>query len=347
VIGAVKRGGSAVGTAGRGDPRPVARQSRSQCGQTADIAWYLGAMDERELVRCRRCTYMFDPSGGPCPVCGAKEDDFRSGRERLGGLTGGGLPMFANLSTFSQIVARLQWDATAIDLAPDARAWPGLPGARRGRLTTLLAGFCVAEEAVSEHLVPFAKATDDTLEAWVFFLQRRDEERHALLFDRIAAEVLGVPGATPAQRREAARAHVPAGLLELFEVRLPALAAELAAGRAGLEEGVSLYHMVLEGIVFTAGQRALLDDLADGALPGVREGVEHVDLDERWHIGFGLRCLIEAQPSSDLIQDVLAGAEDAAAAWGDAVPTATRERAVDMCARRLAIAGLTEARAVA
>ena len=105
--------------------------------------------------------------------------------------------------------------------------------------------------------------------------------------------------------------------------------------------------MVLEGIVFAAGQRALLDDLADGALPGVREGVEHVDLDERWHIGFGLRCLIEAQPSPDIIRDVLAGAEDAAAAWGDAVPPATRERAVRMCTRRLAIAGLTEARAAA
>ena len=185
------------------------------------------------------------------------------------------------------------------------------------------------------------------MEAWVFFLQRRDEERHAQLFDRIAAEVLGMPGATPAQRRAAARANVPAGVLELFEVRLPALAAELAAGRTGLDDGVGLYHMVLEGIVFAAGQRALLDDLADGALPGVREGVEHVDLDERWHVGFGLRCLIEAQPSPDLIHDVLAGAEEAAAAWGDVVPVATRERAVQMCARRLAIARLTEDRAAA
>jgi ribonucleoside-diphosphate reductase beta chain len=304
-------------------------------------------MDERQLVRCRRCTYMLDPGGGACPVCGAKEDDFRPGRERRGGLARGGLSRFANLSTFSEIVARLQWDATAIDLAPDGRAWPGLPTARRRRLSSLLAGFCVAEDAVSDHLAPFATATDDTLEAWVFFLQRRDEERHALFFDRIAAEVLGLPGATPAERRAAARPHVPAAVLELFEVRLPALAAELAAGRTGLGEGVGLYHMVLEGIVFAAGQRALLDDLADGALPGVREGVTHVDLDERWHVGFGLRCLVQAQASPDLIHDVLAGAEDAAAAWGDAVPPATRERSVRMCARRLAIAGLTEARAAA
>jgi ribonucleoside-diphosphate reductase beta chain len=82
-------------------------------------------------------------------------------------------------------------------------------------------------------------------------------------------------------------------------------------------------------------------------LPGVREGVEHVDLDERWHVGFGLRCLIQAQASPDLIQKVLAEAEEAAGAWGDAVPVDTRERAVRMCARRLAIAGLAAAPAAA
>jgi len=257
-------------------------------------------------------------------------------------------------SFFSRVVARLQWDAKAIDLTPDACAWPGLPAERRRRLTTLLAGFCVAEDAVSEHLAPFgavakgtSMASEESLMAWVFFLQRRDEVRHALLFDRIAAEVLGLPGDTPAERRAAARAHVTPALLELFEVRLPALAAELAAGRAGLGEGVSLYHMVLEGIVFDAGQHALLDDLADGALPGVREGVRRVELDERWHIGFGLRCLIESQPSADLLDELLARAEDAADAWGDAVPAATRERVADMCHHRLSAVGLIEHRAAA
>jgi ribonucleoside-diphosphate reductase beta chain len=255
---------------------------------------------------------------------------------------------------FSRIVARLQWNPMAIDLTPDARAWPGLPEERRRRLTTLLAGFCVAEDAVSEHLEPFdavarssSLASAETLMAWVLFLQRRDEQRHALIFDRIAAEVLRLPGATPAERRAAARAHVPAAVLELFEERLPALAAELAAGRRGLGEGVSLYHMVLEGVVFEAGQHTLLDDLADGVLPGVREAVRRVELDERWHIGFGLRCLIEAEPSQDLIDDLLARGEDAAAAWGDAVPPATRERAADMCHHRLSAVGLIAPRAAA
>jgi ribonucleoside-diphosphate reductase beta chain len=255
---------------------------------------------------------------------------------------------------FSRIVARLQWDEAKIDLGPDARAWRELPEDRRARLTTLLAGFCVAEQAVAEQLLPYgnaAKATDmaseESLIAWVFFLQRRDEARHARLFDRIAAEVLELPGETAGERRAAAREHVPAGVLELFEERLPAMAAELAAGRAGLAEGVGLYHMLLEGVVFDAGQHAILEDVADDALPGIREGVQRVERDERWHVGFGLRCLIESQPPREFLDDLLARAEDAAAAWGDAVPAAVRERAVRMCTRRLSVAWHEEMRAVA
>jgi ribonucleoside-diphosphate reductase beta chain len=248
---------------------------------------------------------------------------------------------------FSRLVARLQWDAKAIDLAPDAAAWPDLPDERRARLTTLLAGFRVAEDAVAEHLAPFGDAAENSMVMWVLYLQRRDEVRHAALFDRIAAEVLGLEGATPAERLEAARAHAPAGVLELFDEQLPAAAGELAAGRTGLAESIGLYHMVLEGIVLAAGEHALLEDLEDGALPGVREGVERVERDERWHIGFGLRCLIEAEPSRDVIDDVLARAEDAAGAWGDAVPDAVRERIAPMARRRLSVAHLLDARAAA
>ena len=252
-------------------------------------------------------------------------------------------------SFFSKVVARLQWNPATIDLTEDARAWPELPAERRRNLMTLLAGFRVAEDAVSEHITPFAEvareatlASHESLMAWVFFLQRRDEDRHALMFDRIAAEVLGLPGDTPAERREAARAHVPPAVLELFEVRLPAMAAELAAGRAGLGEGVALYHMVLEGTIFDAAHHALRNYLADDALPGVREGVERVELDERWHIGFGLRCLMEAQPSRELLDDLLAHAAEAAEAWGDALPEETREHIADACHHRLVAVGLIQ-----
>jgi ribonucleoside-diphosphate reductase beta chain len=270
----------------------------------------------------------------------------------------GGMDSFANRSFwpnfFSKLVARLNWDPAAIDLTADAREWPRLPDERRRRLKTLLAGFRVGDDLVSEHIRPFADAarqgtlmSQESLMAWVFFLQRRDEERHARLFDRIAAEVLGLPGDTPAERRAAARAEAPPAMVELFEERLPAMAAEIAAGSKELSEGVSLYHMLLEGVVFDAGQHTLLDDLADGALPGVYEGVRRVELDERWHIGFGLRCLIETQPSRELLEDMLARAEEAAEVWGDAVPAAMRRECAQKVAHRLHVSGLIEAPAAA
>src|SRR5918912_979284 len=148
----------------------------------------------------------------------------------------GGLETFANRSFwpnfFSKLVARLQWNPLAIDLTPDARAWPRLPDERRRRLMTLLAGFRIGDDLVSEHIAPFADAarqgtlaSQESLMAWVFFLQRRDEQRHARLFDRIAAEVLALPGDTAADRRTAARAHVADAFAELFEQRLPTVSA--------------------------------------------------------------------------------------------------------------------------
>jgi ribonucleoside-diphosphate reductase beta chain len=268
----------------------------------------------------------------------------------------GGLETFANRSFwpsfFSRVAARKQWDAAAIDLTVDARAWPELPDERRHRLTTLLAGFRVAEDAVAEEITPFADAvrketlaSQESLVAWTFSLQRRDEERHARLFDRIAADVLRLPGETPGERRAAAREYAPPGILELFEEQLPTMAAELATGESRLLDGVSLYHMLLEGVVFNAGTQALLDDLADGAMPGVRQGVGRIERDERWHVGFGLRCLIETQPSQEHIDDLVARAGAAAAAWGDAVPAATRERSARTCAHRLHVSGFRETRA--
>jgi ribonucleoside-diphosphate reductase beta chain len=270
----------------------------------------------------------------------------------------GGGDVFANRSSwpnfFSSLVARLQWNPAAIDLTQDALHWQELPAERRDRLLKILAGFCVAEEAVAEHLTPYADAaraatlvSQESLMAWVFFLQRRDEQRHAVLFDRIGAEVLALPGDAAAERRDAARAHVSPAFLELFEERLPAMATELAAGRVGLIESVSLYHMLLEGVVFDAGQHALLADLADGTLPGVREGIERTERDERWHVGFGLRCLIETRPSAEALDDLQQRATEVAAVWGDAVPIAIQEESARKVAHRLHVAQLTDAPALA
>jgi ribonucleoside-diphosphate reductase beta chain len=197
--------------------------------------------------------------------------------------------VFASYEHFLGIAASVQWDEREIPLQADGRAWPAVADER---LTELVAGFCVGEAGVAEHLGVFAGGA---AAAACFEAQARDEERHARFFARYAKAVgLGDP-----------REHVSPAFLELFETRLPSA----VSGAPG--EAVGLYHMVLEGVVFTAGQLALLD-LVDDRLPGLRTGVELVLRDERWHVGFGARCL------ADLDYDeaaILLEGERAAALW--------------------------------
>jgi ribonucleoside-diphosphate reductase beta chain len=237
---------------------------------------------------------------------------------------------------FTALAGRLRWDPDAIDLDADRRAWPELPVARRERLGALLCGFLVAEASVAAELAPFPAAAGDADTAAALRAQGADEERHARLFDRIAAVVLALPGDGPEQRRAAAREAVPAALRELFEKRLHRTARALAAGQVGLDAAVGLYHLLIEGLVLSAGQRALLDDLGDGALPGVRAGVERVERDERWHVGFGLRCLHDLRPEPGALAALADAGDGAAATWGDLVPAAVRARVAAMHRRRLA-----------
>jgi ribonucleoside-diphosphate reductase beta chain len=192
---------------------------------------------------------------------------------------------------FLRLADRIQWDDEAIDLTTDARNWPAVADAR---ITELVSGFLVGEAGVAEHLHAFF----DGDAAATFEAQRRDEERHARFFARYARAVgLDDP-----------RAHVSPEFIDIFERRLPEAAAE-----AGVE-AVGLYHMVLEGVVFTAGQYALLERL-DDRLPGLKQGMELVLRDEKWHIGFGTRCLNDADLSEAQIDAILEEGERAATLW--------------------------------
>ena len=244
--------------------------------------------------------------------------------------------MIAAPEHFLELARRAQWDDAGVDLEPDAAAWPSLQPAARARLERLLAGFVVGEADVAEHLGPFAAAADDPVVAECFAIQERDEQRHSRFFDRVARDVMRVPGAGPAERRAAVRPLCTAGFLDLFERRLPGVADGLARGDGRLQRAVGLYHMVLEGVVFTAGQLATLAALDDHPeLPGLREGMERVLRDERWHVGFGGRCLQDAGLEPEEIEDVLREGESAARAWEASTGGEHAERVVAMLRRRM------------
>jgi len=245
--------------------------------------------------------------------------------------------MFTRYDSFVILAESLQWDEATIDFALDKATWPTLEDTENAQVLGLIAGFCIAESAVSGHLGSFQAAASDDWVAACFRAQARDEYRHSRFFDRVAAEVAAVPGADIAARQDVLRTLVSPELAALFEERLPATAARLAEDREGLTAAVGLYHMVLEGVVLLAGQNAMLDtlDRLSVGLPGVRRGVELVLRDERWHIGFGTRLVQGAGLGRDEVEALLALGQAAAGAWGDLVSPGAAEKAARMHRTRL------------
>jgi ribonucleoside-diphosphate reductase beta chain len=251
--------------------------------------------------------------------------------------------MITGYGHFAQLADSLQWDETAIDLSADVEAWPKLEEEESDQILGLLAGFCVGETSVATHLKNFqgAASTDDAM-AKVFEAQARDEARHARFFDRVASEVAGVPGANLTERLEVLRERVSPDLLELFEERLPATAERVAEDAENLTAAVGLYHMILEGVVLTAGQHALLDALerCSIGMPGTRKGMELVLRDERWHIGFGSRVIQSADIVDDEMEQLLTEGTKATTAWGDLIDARSVDKVEQLHRRRLKSVGI-------
>lgn len=242
--------------------------------------------------------------------------------------------MLAPYEHFLAVAASSQWDEAAIDLTADAAAWREFSEDLRDRIGALVGAFCVGETAVAKQLEPFERGARDPVAAACFRAQQVDEARHARLFGRLAREVLGIEADMTGDLVEPV-------FVELFDRELVAAAARLAAGTIELPAAVALYHLLLEGVVFGAGQVALLALLAEQpSLPGMRRGVDLVARDERWHLGLGARVLQEAALDVAAAEELLGEGERVLTAWGDRIDDDVLHRALLFHRRRLRAAGL-------
>jgi len=71
--------------------------------------------------------------------------------------------MFTRYDSFVILAESLQWDEATLDLALDKGAWPALDDTENAQVLGLIAGFCIAESAVSGHLGSFQAAASDDL----------------------------------------------------------------------------------------------------------------------------------------------------------------------------------------
>ena len=201
-------------------------------------------------------------------------------------------------SALYELWERQQWATQDIDFTQDRIDWhERIPKEERFQRMYGLSSFFIGEQKVAEELGPMMRAAP-TEEMRIFLCtQIADEARHVRFFNRFYEEV-GVLEADSLQGRLAETSeHVNPEFNELFDEMLKGRVDRLARDPGDLEmlvEAVTLYHMVIEGMLALTGQHFILQYNEEvGTLPGFCEGFNKIARDEHRHVAFGARFLRE------------------------------------------------------
>jgi ribonucleoside-diphosphate reductase beta chain len=160
-----------------------------------------------------------------------------------------------------------------------------------------LSSFFIGEQRVTAELGPMMRAAPREDIRIFLSTQIADEARHVAFFDRFYTEVgvLEVDGLE--ERLAATSEHLNPEFEVLFDEMLKARVDRLAVEPEDLEalvEAVTIYHMVVEGMLALTGQHFIIDyNEREGTLPGFVDGFTKVARDEHRHVAFGARFLRE------------------------------------------------------
>ena len=206
---------------------------------------------------------------------------------------------------------RGNWRATEIDLTQDAVDWrEKLTAEQRRSALWLYTLFFHGEDSVADNLSPYIDAAPREEQKYFLTTQQVDEARHSVFFHRFMKEVVGVAGDDIAGTLRATAPEITWGHRKVF-TRLDAMADELRADRSAtkLAAAVTLYHIVVEASLAQPGQHMIERYLEQyDLLPGFREGMRHVALDEQRHIGFGVKLLADLyREDPQPVQDAIVG----------------------------------------
>jgi ribonucleoside-diphosphate reductase beta chain len=218
-----------------------------------------------------------------------------------------------NLLSYSQLYElweRQQWATQDIDFTQDRIDWhERIPEEERFQRMYGLSSFFIGEQKVAEELGPMMRAAP-TEEMRIFLCtQIADEARHVRFFNRFYEEV-GILEADSLQGRlEETSGHVNPEFDQLFDEMLKSRVDGLARRPEDLEllvEAITLYHMVIEGMLALTGQHFILQYNTEvGTLPGFCEGFNKIARDEHRHVAFGARFLREmAQEDSRYVDAI-------------------------------------------
>lgn len=258
---------------------------------------------------------------------------------------------------------RQQWSTQDIDFTQDRIDWhERIPAEERFQRMYGLSSFFIGEQKVAEELGPMMRAAP-TEEMRIFLCtQIADEARHVRFFNRFYDEV-GVLESDNLQGRLAETSeHLNPKFNELFDGHLKGRVDRLARAPEDLEtlvEAITLYHMIIEGMLALTGQHFIIEYNEEvGTLPGFVEGFNNIARDEHRHVAFGARflrdmaqedsrygdaiqrTLVECGPAADGVLTPPWYVEGETELFGGVSMDETRAFAVKCLERRLKVIGL-------
>jgi ribonucleoside-diphosphate reductase beta chain len=237
-------------------------------------------------------------------------DDFQATRDP--GLMHGADSGHVNLLSYSQLYElweRQQWRTQDLDFTQDRVDWHGFPAEERYQRMYGLSSFFIGEQKVADELGPMMRAAP-TEEMRIFLCtQIADEARHVAFFNRFYDEVGVLESDNLQDRLEETSAHLNPQFNVLFDELLKGKVDRLARAPEDLEtlvEAITLYHMIIEGMLALTGQHFIISYNEDnGTLPGFVEGFNNVARDEHRHVAFGARFLREMADADSRYRDAI------------------------------------------
>src|SRR3954452_16004801 len=224
------------------------------------------------------------------------------------------VPSSTEQISYADLYARWEkgnWCATEIDFSQDRIDWHERlsEDQRRGALW-IFTLFFHGEDSVTDNLSPYIDAAPTEEQSYFLATQQVDEASHSVFFKRFMHEVVGKGDGSLGDVMKATADQLTWGHRQVFG-RLDQMADELRKDRSKLQlaKALTLYHIVIEAGLAQSGQHMIERFLSDhDVLPGFREGIRNVSLDEQRHIAFGVRLLADLYKADpEPIRDAIVG----------------------------------------
>jgi len=199
---------------------------------------------------------------------------------------------------------RQQWATQDLDFSRDREDWnERFDEEERFQRMYGLSAFFIGEQRVAEELGPIMRAAPTEDQRIFLCTQIADEARHVRFFERFYSEVGVLEADELPQMLDETSQHLNENFGRLFDEMLGRRTERLSVEPGDTEalvEAITLYHMVIEGMLALTGQHFIMDfNEREGTLPAFVEGFQNVARDEHRHVAFGSVFLREKAREDD------------------------------------------------